>query len=187
METTLRKRTQYKVCRHRRENVQRLALNLCYKARVGDLIGQLYSSILLSANESICYESCLTPCKSNSLPVTGAFPQAQHQRVYTSKPFPFELRSKLNKSSPLLSLSLSSSFCHGCGICLRETFILALFPILHRTSLAVFRPNFLSHTNRPTSHFANLSSISPRLSAFSRSPSLSERRTTRAATARYRL
>ena len=75
--------------------------------------------------------------------------------------------------------------CHRIRILLRETFVFALLAILPNQSVS--SSIGVDYGVTLTSHFANLSSISPRLSACSRGPSLSERRTTRAATARYRL
>ena len=70
-------------------------------------------------------------------------------------------------------------------ILLCETFIFGLLAIL--PSLSASSSVRVDYGVTLTSHFANLSSIAPRLSACSLGPSLSERRTTRAATARYRL
>ena len=104
---------------------------------------------------------------------------------------PFELSCLLDSSisppssSRNLVLSLTGMLCHRTRILLRETFVFALLAILPNPSAS---SSIRVHYGATlTSHFANLSSISPRLSACSRGPSLSERRTTRAATARYRL
>ena len=104
---------------------------------------------------------------------------------------PFELLRLPNtsiippSSSSNLLLSLTSMLCHRTRIFLRETLVFALLAILPNPSVSASIP--VDYGMTLTSHFANLSSISPRLSACSRGPSLSERRTTRAATARYRL
>ena len=88
-------------------------------------------------------------------------------------------------SSSNLLLSLTGMLCHRTRIFLRETLVFALLAILPNPSVSASIR--VDYGMTLTSHFANLSSISPRLSACSRGPSLSERRTTRAATARYRL
>lgn len=91
----------------------------------------------------------------------------------------------LDSHNMLLRLLISCCLCHRRFIRACKTLALSLLAVLHqRQSAKCMRSSMYKVSWHRTVHFANLKSISPRLSALNRRSSLKERRTTRAATAR---
>ncbi len=120
---------------------------------------------------------CLTKCTVQR----SASPQATFHCLNRSNSF------QHNR----LLLSMPCPFSHRTCICIRQVLVLALLPVLSirdPSAPTLYDANLhVGVKNTLTCHLANRKSISPLLSACSLGCSLRDRRTTRAATARYRL